>query len=305
MRRSWSARTTVGPRCATLDGMVTDDIDSLVANGEAGWPPFLERYADVVYRAAGRATSDQDEARTIAVDVLERLRADWPEVLKRFIATSRGERASFPVWLAVVARRLAIDCLRARYGRRSVPAVVRRGEPWLRRAWRLSIVEQRPTDEVWDSLKGLAGVPGSPGELDLALEPLRGPTTPTGAARMQLRSLGDMQPETPERTDPLSAENARSQLSKVLAGLPGDDRVLLRLYFLEGTSADALRRLHGSSTRSQVYNRIHNLLRRIRVQLEAHGLSMDDLGNPREVDLGEWLSFSEIAGDSPEKDEHR
>ena len=273
--------------------MSSSEVERLCLRGEEAWVPFLERYADVVYRAAQRATSDPDEARNLAADVLERMRADWPEVLRSFLASARGERADFSVWLAVVARRLAIDCLRSRYGRRTVPAGIRRAAPWLRRAWRLRVVEERPLEEVWSSLRSLEGAPPSVGELALEIAPYEGPQTPTGMARAKPPGLGEFEPASAPSP---AASGGREQLSKVLAKLSGDDRLLLRLYFLEGASAEALRRLHGSATRSQVYNRIHTLLGKIRVQLESQGLSMEDLGDPREIDVGGWLGSPKEEG---------
>ncbi|MEX1024604.1 MAG: hypothetical protein WD226_05955 [Planctomycetota bacterium] len=271
---------------------MSQELEELSARGAAGWPPFLERYADVVYRAARRATSDEDEARTLAADVLEHLHADWPAVLQRFLATARGERAQFSVWLAVVARRAAIDRLRARYGRRTVPSAVRRGSAWLRRAWRSSFVEERPLEEVWQALANLPGAPATLGELAFALAPFRPPVTPVGTTRTRLATLAEDVAAPPE-ADRQDAARARERLREVFARLPGDDLLLLRLYFLEGASAEALRRLHGSATRSQVYNRIHTLLGAIRAQLENLGLAMDDLGNPHGLDLGAWLEAPE------------
>lgn len=266
--------------------MTSAAVEELRDLGEAGWSPFLETYADTIYRAAERAAADADEGRTVAADVLQRFRADWPAILERFLAVAREERADFRVWLAVVARRAAIDCLRARHGRRSVPAEVRRGAPWLKRAWKLGVVEGRAVDEVWEAVRDAPEAPASPGELTLVLAHLERTAPRVDPARSRPSALLEEPRGEPEEAP---AGGARAFLGEVLRELPGKDRLLLRLYFLEGSGAESLRRLFGSKTTSQVYNRVHALTTRLRAKLEASGVSMEDLGSARELDLASEL----------------
>ncbi len=87
-------------------------LKSVIAGDVAGWQKFVSKYANYIYRAIGKYCDDYDEKMAVFLHVLEKLHEDRFARLRRF---EGGAKLS--TWLTVVARRLAIDFLRAKYGR--------------------------------------------------------------------------------------------------------------------------------------------------------------------------------------------
>jgi len=98
-----------------MKGFFSNDSDllkSVIAGDVDGWQKFVLTYANFIYRAIGKYCDDYDEKMAVFLHVLEKLRED------RFSRLSHFEgKAKLSTWLTVVARRLALDFLRAKYGR--------------------------------------------------------------------------------------------------------------------------------------------------------------------------------------------
>lgn len=113
-----------------------------------------------------------------------------------------------------------------------------------------------------------------------------------GRGRLEARvvSLGGGDagdPPAPVRSGPEAVAGERSagrELAKILAELAGDERALVRLYFLEGTTTEELRRSFGGQTRSQVYNRVHAVMEKLRQRTSRVGLGPEDLEALRDFD---------------------
>ncbi len=103
-------------------------VRAILAGDTAAWQRFILQYSNFIYRAIVRYTDDYDEKMTVFLHVLEKLRENRFERLRRF-----AFKAKLSTWLTVVARRLALDCLRSRYGRdfslKKVRVVSLDGEP--------------------------------------------------------------------------------------------------------------------------------------------------------------------------------
>ena len=96
-------------------GLFRDDADllqSVIAGDVASWQKFVLKYANYIYGAINRYCDDDDEKTTVFLHILEKLREDRFSRLNRFEG-----KAKLSTWLTVVSRRLAIDFLRATYGR--------------------------------------------------------------------------------------------------------------------------------------------------------------------------------------------
>lgn len=78
------------------------------------WAGFLAEYSRLILSAARSAARDADDVMDNYTYVLDRLRADRSARLRFYVGDGR---ARFTTWLVVVARRLAVDRYRARYGR--------------------------------------------------------------------------------------------------------------------------------------------------------------------------------------------
>jgi len=85
---------------------------SVLAGDVAGWQKFVSEYADSMYRAISKYCDDYDEKMAVFLHILEKLREDRFARLRSFEG-----KAKLSTWLTIVSRRLAIDFLRARYGR--------------------------------------------------------------------------------------------------------------------------------------------------------------------------------------------
>jgi RNA polymerase sigma factor (sigma-70 family) len=98
-----------------MKGFFSNDshlLKSVIAGDVASWQKFVSKYANFIYQAINKYCDDYDEKMTVFLHILEKLRED------RFSRLSRFEgKAKLSTWLTVVSRRLAIDFLRAKYGR--------------------------------------------------------------------------------------------------------------------------------------------------------------------------------------------
>jgi RNA polymerase sigma factor (sigma-70 family) len=104
---------------------------------EAAWASFLDSYSDHLLRVARAFWPGYDGALDGYAYMLEELRRNDCQRLRKYAADGRGR---FSTWLAVVARRLCLDQYRRRYGRfRGDPA--RRGGTQAARLTRRRLVE--------------------------------------------------------------------------------------------------------------------------------------------------------------------
>ncbi|HNX96494.1 MAG TPA: RNA polymerase sigma factor [Candidatus Aminicenantes bacterium] len=84
----------------------------VLAGNEDAWQELVGQTAGYMLAAIHRLTPDEDEKMTIFTTVLEKLRERDFAKLRSF----RG-RSSLTTWLTVVARNVALDWLRSKYGR--------------------------------------------------------------------------------------------------------------------------------------------------------------------------------------------
>lgn len=101
-------------------------LESLVAEPGRRWPAFLETYTPELMRLIARRFRDRDDQMNAYVFVCEALAANDLAKVRRFLADRDRRQARFATWLAVVVRNLCIDWRRSVYGRRTLPAAVRR-----------------------------------------------------------------------------------------------------------------------------------------------------------------------------------
>jgi RNA polymerase sigma factor (sigma-70 family) len=82
---------------------------------EAAWKTFVETYSRLLVHTARSLHRDYDAAMDAYAYLLEQLRRDD---FRRLRAYTPDTRSKFTTWLVVVARRICVDLLRERYGRR-------------------------------------------------------------------------------------------------------------------------------------------------------------------------------------------
>jgi len=85
---------------------------------ERAWSDFLQVHNEVLLRAARSLGPEHDGAMDRYAHVLQQLRCDN---YRRLRLCAEQPPSDFPLWLAVVARRLSLDHYRQVYGRRRSP----------------------------------------------------------------------------------------------------------------------------------------------------------------------------------------
>lgn len=109
-------------------------------------------------------------------------------------------------------------------------------------------------------------------------------------AHPEITPRPDVDPEDAvDPSQPMARRAAGARLAEVFAELSGDERTLLRLYFLEGRDAESLRRVFGGRTRSQIYNRVHDLTRRLGEAARRAGLDSSDIEHFAQLDWARLL----------------
>jgi DNA-directed RNA polymerase specialized sigma24 family protein len=222
---------------------------------------------------------DEDELRTVYVDVLAKLRRGQ-------LATYAG-RSALTTWLTLVARGAAADHLRHRFGRREDPAGLEQLDDRAREVFRLYCVEGLDYEDVRLRLResGRLGADESLAEILADIEArLTGRTlrriawdlhaTSVGAAsgrlleytqvmREERRRRGDEeQPDAALLAREAAATVAR--IRELMADLPEEERRILELRFDAGWTADRIAEELGLPGRRRVYTVADRALARLR-----------------------------------------
>ena len=93
--------------------------------------------------------------------------------------------------------------------------------------------------------------------------------------------------------DELAGRRDRSAIEDLVAQLEPDERLLLRLYFLEGVDARGVLTVFGLRSRDQVYRRVSGLIDKLRTGLRERGVSAGDLPSLVPFD---WCSATRSEG---------
>lgn len=87
-------------------------IGRILEGNVRSWQRFILDFSVFIYGAVVKYTADYDEKMAIYLQILEKLRENDFEKLRRFAFQS-----SLSTWLTAVARNMTIDILRSKYGR--------------------------------------------------------------------------------------------------------------------------------------------------------------------------------------------
>lgn len=200
----------------------------LEARDEA-WTEFVRQHTGLVLHVARSFGGDHDAAMDRYTYVLEQLRVDDFRRLRTYSADGRSE---FSTWLVVVAQRLCMDYLRAKYGR------VRAVEGDAAAAVAERAARKRLVELVSE-------------EIDLA----------------QLASPD----EVPLVDDALQETQMYEALEKALTVLEHRDRLLVKLRFEDDVPMPEIARNLRFPTRFHAYRRLRIVLAQLRSALERSG----------------------------------
>jgi len=241
---------------------------AVLAGDEAAWHRFVDQKCGIVLAVLRRYLFDEDEVRTVWVDVLARLRRGG-------LAQYAG-RSALTTWLVLVARGAAADRLRRRFGRREDPAGLDDLSARERQVFRLYCVEGLDYEDVRLRLResGELGPDESLAEILAAIEDRLSSRTlrriawdlhaaSTGAASGRLLEYTDhVRAEAARRSaaagpeaDLLAAETARTlaRIAELVAALPDEERRVIELRFDRGWTADEVAAELGLAGRRRVY----------------------------------------------------
>ena len=117
------------------------------AQRDTAWTQFVASYSDVLLDACRLVLRDRDAAMDAYVFVLEALHRNNCERLRAYVPDGTSQ---FSTWLLVVARRLALDYVRHKYGRSRSSDDARRAEDQTRRRLEDLVGEALDTDQILD-----------------------------------------------------------------------------------------------------------------------------------------------------------
>jgi DNA-directed RNA polymerase specialized sigma24 family protein len=252
----------------------------LVEDAGRGWRVFVDQYTPMLLALIERAgVRDHDEAMEVYALVCERL-------VERDCARLRRHdpaKGSLAAWLAVVTRRIVVDWVRARAGRRRLFGAVRRLSPFHQQVFELYFWKERTPAEIAEELGMRTGREVPLMDVLAAIDAIhqvlsdrhRSELLSAAARARSVTSLeaaseaGALDPPD-ERTDleaQVQAQQMTAAFESALRELPVEDAAILRLRYVEGLSLrDVQAALHLPQL-SEV--RIRGVLDRLRERLSA------------------------------------
>lgn len=201
---------------------------------EEAWSALVRDYSPLLLHAARSLGGDHDVVMDRYTFILESLRADD---FRRLRAYATDRRTKLSTWLIVVSTRLCLDEYRRRYGR------------------------SRPSHK--DSLNGKQSPDGARLQQRKALVDLTG-------AEIDPAELPDERTGSPDHH--IREDELYGALKDVLATLPPQDRLLLRLRFEDGLSVPRIATAMGFPTPFHAYRRLEHLFRELRPLLQSRGV---------------------------------
>jgi RNA polymerase sigma factor (sigma-70 family) len=247
--------------------------------------PLLDRVVAFVAHRYGLAEADREEfASHVRLKCIE----DDYRIFREF-----GERSTLRTYLTSVVQHLFLDYRNAQWGKwRPSTDAVRLGPV----AIRLDVLMHRDRlsfDEACGQITSESRGAVSRDELDRLAEvlPARVPRRMVGEEAMDALAVDGAAVEAPIKVTENAATRRRAHVSltKALAGLPPDDRFLLRLRFERNLT---IARIADETRQPQkpLYRRFERLYARLRQVLEADGVEAGQIGEmleepdgPREV----------------------
>jgi RNA polymerase sigma factor (sigma-70 family) len=254
------------------------------------WRQFLESYSPSILRLIRRAdVCRRDEVMDVYLRVCERLERDEGARLSAF----DPGRGTIVAWLAVVVRRVTVDWVRSRVGRRRHFASITRLGMLERCAFELKYWQDPPPGDYAASLTALVGRPVLANEADAALERVERAldqrhridlcaALTRAQPAVSIDRCGDegSLPVADHRPDPekrmLTAEIA-GEMGRLLARLPDEDRQILQLKYAHGCSHREMSATLGVEVSD---DRVRRAVARLRALIGRRGFSYAEVSVP-------------------------
>ncbi len=194
-------------------------------------------------------------------------------------------RAEISAFLHAVIRRLFQDWRNAHWGRWRPSAAVRRAGPVAMQLETLLVRDKRPLHEAIEVLRTNHGVTESVAELEAmaATFPprvMRSFTTVDDLAAVAVSEDSSAEYASASagldrREAEVTAVRVAAVLDDVMASLPAQDQLILKMRFQNGAAISTISRVLGLE-QQPLYRRVDRLLAAVRAGLERAGVSADD-----------------------------
>jgi RNA polymerase sigma factor (sigma-70 family) len=252
----------------------------------SAWHAFIHEFGELIYRVIARhmPTEEVDEVRNVYVDVLESL---YHGGLEKY-----EHRGSLHGWLAVYARRRAIDFVRSKYGRLRPPGGYGQLTPLEQDIFDIYIME-RGTMETLMHMLALKGYHVSAADVAQALVRIesvidrrylrrldyqrqaRARGVPSAAAmefiaktRWEIEQRRDASRSDIEALSRKTSDRA-AQLREAIAELPSGDKEMLSMKFERRLTAPEIARELRMGEPRRVYTALDRIIRQLRRRLGA------------------------------------
>ena len=254
------------------------------------WREFVEQYSGIIYRALLQQlfVEDKEEVRDVFVDLLGDLYATK-------LASYEG-RASLGGWLAVTARRAALDWLRKHRGRRRLPSGYKKLSEFEKKVLQIHHIEGCSYSALIHHLNW-NGHTVTVAEIALAIIRIekvigkrylrkleyeahaRQSGVPTGRMLeyiVQKRHEYSLNESSSAPDFPLMQEETEAMVARLKHlrdGLSPDEQLLLRLRFDNGWTAQRIARHLGLGGQRRVYTLISAVVRKLRSGMGDAGVA--------------------------------
>ena len=225
---------------------------------DRAWRAFVdERTPAIVALVQRSGVHDRDEAMEVYTLVCERLAEDDCMRLRRW-DPAKGRLGA---WLAVLVRRVMVDWVRSRAGRRRLFGAVQQLDPRHQQVFQLYYWNDRTPSEIAEELSVAGARPVGLVDVLAALDAIHDAMTERHFRELVSMTSRSKPPVSLEaefeegRIDPpdpgpaadvrLAARERDVALDAALAALPDEDAAIVRLHYFQGLSlADVRRALH-------------------------------------------------------------
>jgi len=249
-----------------------------VAQGDCpgAWDDFLSCYRRLLLATIRRVIDDPEDTMDVFSATCQAFVSDDCQRLRTAATVARDGNRLVP-WIVTVVRRLAIDWLRSRNGRRRIttpPGLTR-----LQRAmFTLHHVEGHSLTETFEVLRSRRQT-AMPFHLFLREARALGRIVPSPGAPARPRRHEPLPDDlTVSSPDPAVWADTVQHLQAALEELTPDLRLAISLFVVDGMAAAEVARIVGWPGAKAVYNRVYRALGGLRQRLLREGVSPHDLG---------------------------
>ncbi|MFQ5512235.1 MAG: sigma-70 family RNA polymerase sigma factor [Candidatus Krumholzibacteriia bacterium] len=263
-------------------------VRAIVDGSLDAWHKFLKTYTGLVYSVVRRhlVAEDEDEVRSVYVDVLKRL---YDSDIAKF-----DGRSPLSLWLSLYSRGRAVDYLRARYGRQRDPKGLEQLSETDREVFRVYYVDAMSLDVTMHTLDWL-GHRLTPNELLESilriersvdrrvlrrLDEDRSTRRNGNPSRRLLKYLAQARADYEERVYETATDRGISeedierkleQLRTLITTLTPEERRVVEMRFDKGMRAKEISNALRLSGQRRVYTIIERVVRRLRSEMDRGG----------------------------------